>query len=333
MKILVLRFSSIGDIVLTTPVLRCLKKQLGAELHFLTKNAYTGILSSNPNVDRVWGFDKNPGDLFPALKAERFDWVIDLHHNLRSLRVKLALGRPARSFDKLNLEKWLLVNLHVDRLPRVHIVHRYMDTVRLLGVEYDGQGLDFFIPADQEVDVSALVPGVLPGQYVAFVLGATHATKRLPLEKTIEICRLIRQPVLLLGGKMEAETGDLVAEKAGRQVHNLCGQLNLHQSASIIRQSARVLTHDTGLMHIAAAFRKEIVSVWGNTVPEFGMYPFYPEGVEGNTSVEVTGLPCRPCSKIGYARCPKGHFKCMKEIDNEEVIHTLTSPLPPSRGG
>lgn len=328
MKILVLRFSSIGDIVLTTPVLRCLKRQLGADLHFLTKNAYTAILDANPNVNRVWGFDKDPGLLLPALKAEQYDWVIDLHHNLRSIRVKLALGRPTRSFDKLNLEKWLLVNFHINRLPPVHIVERYMKTVQHLGIQYDGQGLDFFIPPGQEVDIPALIPSVLPGRYIAFVLGATHATKRLPLEKMIGICRLLGQPVLLLGGKSEAETGKAVAEASGSLVFDLCGQLNLQQSASVVRQASKVLTHDTGLMHIAAALGKEIVSVWGNTVPEFGMYPFYPEGLDLNTTIEVEGLSCRPCSKIGYDKCPKGHFKCMKEIDNEEIV-SATSPLPP----
>ena len=322
MKILLLRFSSIGDIVLTTPVARCLKKQLGAELHFLTKRPFEPILLPNPNIDRVFSFEKEVTEILPRLKPERYDLVVDLHHNLRSLRIKLALDRPARSFDKLNFEKWLLVNFKIDCLPDDHIVHRYMQTVEHLGVRYDGEGLDYFIPPEDEVQVSQYSEMLDSGNYIAFVLGAAHATKRLPVEKAAEICRRLDQPVVLLGGKAEQKAAQAIV---GPNVVNLCGRLSLHQSASIVRQSAKVLTHDTGLMHIAAAFRKEIVSVWGNTVPRFGMYPFYPTGMDFNTSVEVTGISCRPCSKIGFEVCPKGHFRCMQEISIEKVVKALRS--------
>lgn len=320
MKILLLRFSSIGDIVLTTPVARCLKKQLGAEIHFLTKRAFEPILLPNPHIDRVFSFEKEVTEVLSSLKSENYDLVVDLHHNLRSLRVKLALGRPARSFDKLNFEKWLLVNFKIDRLPGVHIVQRYLKTVEHLGVRYDGVGLDYFIPPAEEVRVSDFSKLLSEGNYVAFVLGATHATKRLPVEKAAEICRNLDQPVVLLGGKAEQLTAQAIV---GPNVVNLCGQLSLHQSASVVRQAGKVLTHDTGLMHIAAAFRKKIVSVWGNTVPAFGMYPFYPTGSNLNTSFEVTGLQCRPCSKIGFDRCPKGHFRCMNDIPTGALIEAL----------
>lgn len=323
MKILVLRFSSIGDIVLTSPVLRCLRQQLGAEVHFLTKRAFAPVVQPNLHVSRVFLFEKEPSEVMPALRAECYDWVIDLHHNLRSLRVKLALARPSRAFDKLNWEKWLLVNIGLDRLPDVHIVQRYMAAVAHLGVKYDGQGLDYFIPPDQEVKPADLDPRLSERAYVAFVLGATHATKRLPLGKMVDICARIRRPVVLLGGKAEITTAQALLEKlAAAQTSNLvnaCGRLSLHQSASLVHQSAVVLTHDTGLMHIAAALRKPIVSVWGNTVPKFGMYPLYPDGMDLNTSLEISGLRCRPCSKIGYDRCPKGHFRCMMDVDVERV--------------
>lgn len=320
MKLLLLRFSSIGDIVLTTPVARCLKRQLGAEVHFLTKKNFEGLLTPNPYIDRVFSFEKDPARVLPELQAERYDLVIDLHHNLRSLRVKLALGRPARSFDKLNLEKWLMVNFKINRLPDRHIVERYMDTVSHLGVGYDGAGLDYFIPPDQEVRVSDYTPMLAPDNYVAFVLGATHATKRLPPEKAAAICRHIDQPIVLLGGKAEQEAASAIV---GSNIVNLCGRLSLHQSASFVRQSCKVLTHDTGLMHIAAAFHKKIVSVWGNTIPEFGMYPFYPTNVNFNTSFETKGLSCRPCSKIGFDRCPKGHFRCMNALDSEQIARAI----------
>ncbi len=323
MKILVIRFSSIGDIVLTSPVVRCLKKQLGAEVHFLTKASFAPILAANPYVDKVFSFKKDLSEVLPALQNEGYDFVADLHHNLRSLRVKLALGKPARSFDKLNFEKWLLVNLKVDRLPERHIVHRYLETVKHLAVEYDGAGLDFFIPENGKIAAAGLSQKLVEGKFTAVVLGATHATKRMPTEKLAEICRQIRQPIALLGGPAEAEAGAKIAETAGDHVLDFCGKLSLFQSASLVRQAAAVLTHDTGLMHIAAAFRRPIVSLWGSTVPKFGMWPFYPDGMDLNQTIENQGLGCRPCSKIGFDRCPRGHFRCMVDIENARVVAAL----------
>lgn len=308
--------------MLTTPVARCIKLQLGAEVHFLTKSAFSGILTPNPHIDKVYSFEKDiSGELVGQLKAERYDVVVDLHNNLRSMRLKWALRRPSRSFNKLNWEKWLLVNLKINRMPDLHIVQRYLDAAGHLGVKYDGAGLDYFIPEETNLDG---VP--LPDHsFVAFVIGATHATKRLPEEKIVEICRLIQQPVVLLGGKVEAEVGARVAQAAGRHVVNLCGVLSLHQSALALQRSFKVIAHDTGLMHIAAALRKPLVTVWGNTTPAFGMWPFYPTGYALNTSVQIAGLSCRPCSKIGFDRCPRGHFKCMRDIAPASVADALKS--------
>ena len=152
-KILVIRFSSIGDIVLTTPVLRGLKQQTGAEVHFLTKKSFAGIVEHNPNVDKVYFLTDDINDVVNQMKNENYDAIVDLHHNLRSKRIKLALGKPTTSFDKLNVQKWILVNFHIDRLPPVHIVDRYLETVSHLGVKKDEHGLEFFIPPESHVDL------------------------------------------------------------------------------------------------------------------------------------------------------------------------------------
>jgi ADP-heptose:LPS heptosyltransferase len=338
MKILIVRFSSIGDIVLTTPVIRALHQQLGAEVHFLTKKNFRGILDSNPYLSKVYSFERKLGELLPALQAERYDFICDLHHNLRSILLKLALRRPTRAFDKLNLAKWLLVRWKINRLPPVHIVDRYLASVAHLGVKNDGKGLDYFIPSAQEVDLQAL-PGLenLPemareqvamGQFIAYVIGAAHATKRMPAEQIALVCRQIKQPILLLGGPDDREAGARIAAEAGAHTLDLCGKLNLHQSASVLRQCKRVISHDTGLMHMAAALRKPITAVWGNTVPDFGMYPYYPADDEGGyINVEAPDLPCRPCSKIGYGQCPQGHFRCMRDIAPEKIVQTLAPPI------
>lgn len=325
MKVLIVRFSSIGDIVLTTPVIRAVKQQLNAEVHYLTKRSFRGILAHNPYVDKVYTIDKKVSEVKAELQAENYDYVLDLHHNLRSRQVKWALRAKAYTFDKINLEKWLIANLKVDRLPDTHIVHRYMATAAPLGAVYDGQGLDYFIPEEDEVAMGALLSKNVLGPvadapaYTALVIGAAHNTKRLPTHRLIELCQMLTGPVVLLGGPAEAEEGQSIADAGGGHVLNTCGKFNLNQSASVVQQASRVITHDTGLMHIAAAFRKPIVSIWGNTIPEFGMYPFFPEGEGHNTTVQVEGLKCRPCSKIGYQRCPKGHFRCMEDLPLQAV--------------
>jgi ADP-heptose:LPS heptosyltransferase len=316
MKILVLRFSSIGDIVLTTPVVRALAQQVrGAEVHFATKPGYRSLLEPNPYIAKVHCLTGSLGELVEQLKAERFDYIVDLHNNLRTRLIKLRLGVKLSSFDKLNWQKWLLVNFKINRLPNVHIVQRYLAAAAPLGVQDDGEGLDYFIPEDQEVALMTL-PEPFRNGYAAVAIGAQHATKRLPLEKLVELCQcLAPRPIMLLGGPEDAsvaeaiiaglnETKPLSLQVPKSLIENGCGRYTLHQSASLVRQAQFVVSHDTGLMHIAAAFGKQIFSVWGNTVPEFGMYPFRTE----HQDLEVKGLSCRPCSKIGFAKCPKGHF-------------------------
>ncbi|WP_345163319.1 glycosyltransferase family 9 protein [Pontibacter saemangeumensis] len=322
-KILILRFSSIGDIVLTTPVARCVKQQVpGAEVHFCTKQAFRGILANNPYIDKVHVLQGTLNELVQQLKAENFDYVVDLHNNLRTRVIKARLGKPGRSFNKLNYEKWLMVNFKLNRLPDVHIVNRYLDAAAPLGVKDDGKGLDYFIPPQDEVDLQNL-PAPFRQGYVAFAIGAQHYTKRLPTERIIELCGRLQQPVILLGGKEDAATGEeVVAYFESRntthhtRIYNACGRYSLNGSASLVKQARKVVSHDTGLMHIAAAFQKNIISIWGNTIPEFGMYPFRTR----YKVLEVHGLSCRPCSKIGYSKCPKGHFKCMRDIRFNDLM-------------
>lgn len=321
-KILVIRFSSIGDIVLTSPVLRCLKEQLHVEVHFLTKAKFASIMESNPNVDKIFKIEKNIKEVLPRLKAEQYDYVIDLHKNLRSFHVKLSLGVNTSSFHKLNYEKWLLTNFKIQKLPDIHIIDRYLKTVAFLGVENDGKGLDYFIPDENEIDLSPY--SLKETSFVVFAIGGAHATKRMPGDKIASVCSELKAPVILLGGKEDTKTGaEIIAKSNRNHILNFCGKLNLHQSASVIQQAELIITHDTGMMHIAAAFKKRIFSIWGNTVPAFGMYPYYPDGMRENTTFEVKGLQCRPCSKIGFDQCPKKHFKCMEEQNLDRLISKI----------
>lgn len=303
--------------MLTTPVIRCLKQQVpDAEIHYLTKNSFKGIVTNNPYVTKVHTIEKDVNEAVPELRRENFDFIIDLHHNIRSAQVKSRLKKPSAAFNKLNFQKWLLVNFKINRMPGLHVVDRYMQLLERFNVHNDGKGLDYFIPSGDEVVITSL-PVSHQQAYTAFVIGAKHYTKQLPTEKIISICKKLKRPVILLGGKEDAGRGEEIANAVGSAVFSACGKYNLNQSASLIRQAANVISHDTGLMHIAAAFKKEIISVWGNTVPAFGFSPYLP--APASKIVEVTGLSCRPCSKIGYEKCPKGHFKCMREIDEDQV--------------
>ncbi len=315
-----IRFSSIGDIVLTTPIVRCLKMQLpDAEIHYLTKFSYTVLLTNNPYIHKVHSFNHNLKEIIHQLKSENFDYIVDLHNNIRTKIVKFCLLKPGSTFNKLNLKKWLLVNFKINLLPAVHIVDRYFKAVEKLNVSNDHQGLDFFIPETEKVTINVL-PFKFHQGYVALVIGGKHVTKQLPDTLLIELCRKSEIPLVLLGGKEDYERAEIIIRTSAMpDIFNACGSFNIHQTASIIEQSLKVITPDTGLMHIAAAFNKEIISVWGNTVPEFGMYPYL---AEKHTSeiIQVIGLKCRPCSKIGFKSCPKQHFHCMMQIDINQLL-------------
>jgi heptosyltransferase-2 len=322
-KFLVIRFSSIGDIVLTTTAVRCLRKaHPDAEIHFLTKQAFRGIVEHNPYINKIHTLGDSFDLMLHELQQEEYDYIIDLHHNLRTLRIKKALKTAkAFSFDKLNVQKFILTNLKVNVLPDKHIVDRTIDCMRSLGVENDGNGLDYFIPEKDVVSNSDLPTGHLHG-YIAIVIGAALNTKKLPLHKLKELCAAIDHPIILLGGKEDRADGDAIALQDTIKIYNACGKFSLNESADLVRRSKLVITHDTGLMHIAAALQKPIVSVWGNTVPAFGMYPYYGKrSTQEYKIVEVNKLWCRPCSKIGYKKCPLGHFKCMEKIAVNEIVN------------
>lgn len=322
MKVLLLRFSSIGDIVLTTPVVRCLKKQvLDVELHFATKHGYKSILHSNPYIDKLHFLGDSSLQLIQDLRKEKFDLIIDLHNNQRTLLIKTLLGVKSYSFNKVNFEKSLLTTFKIDKLPNKHIVDRYLETVKPLGVKNDKKGLDYFMEQKDEVNLNEIDEQLVKG-FIAFAIGAKFKTKQMPLSKIFEIVEGVNFPLVLLGGKEDFEKGETIKKQfPDKHIINLAGKLSLNHSASVLKQAKVILTHDTGLMHIAAAYNKKIVSVWGNTVPKFGMYPYLQK--EKFKIVEVENLSCRPCSKIGYEKCPKQHFKCMQEIDVNQVIEYL----------
>ncbi|QEC53714.1 heptosyltransferase-2 [Anseongella ginsenosidimutans] len=317
-KILIIRFSSIGDIVLTTPVIRCLKQQLsGAEIHYVVKKKFRQVLEHNPYIDRLHFFDDNLKELIRVFRAERFDYVIDLHKTIRSYLLRWALQRKTLTFRKLSVEKWLMNNFHIDLLPKdLHIVERNLASVLPLGVLNDGKPVDYFVGPEDEVFLTILPESHRSG-FIAFVIGGQHFTKRLPVEKIITICRETARPMVLLGGPEDMVAAAEVLEHAGSHVISLCGKLSLNQSVSLLRQSTLVMAHDTGLMHISGAFDKPVISIWGSTSHRhFGVWPYLSTD---SYIAEINGLPCRPCTNFGLPACPQKHFKCML-LHNDQLI-------------
>ena len=312
-KVLIIRFSSMGDIVLTTPVIRCVKNQLNAEVHVLTKPEYTSLLNQNPYIDKIRILQPTLSQTVLDVRREKYDLIIDLHNNMRS-RIISAISRSRIiRYDKLNLLKWLMVRFKINRLPAgKHLIDRYFEALKPVGIVDDGMGLDFFIGPEDAETAHQLISNL---RYQVLILGATYYTKRIPANKCEEIISSSPLTTILLGGKDVQETAKTLSERFPQAVLNYCGQLNVGASAAVIRHAVKVYSGDTGMMHIAAALQKELIVLWGSTIPEFGMFPYYGHHNEPkNINVEVKGLSCRPCSKLGFNTCPKKHFKCMNGI-------------------
>lgn len=331
-KFLVIRFSSIGDIVLTTPAIRCLKLQVpDAEVHFLTKKSFRAVTEANPYIDRLHYFDNNLSELIRELKKEEFDAVIDLHKNFRTAVIKYQLKVPALTYKKLSWQKFLLTKLGINLMPQRHITDRCMDTIAPLGVVNDEKGLDYFIPDHQQVKVSD-IPLSHSAGFIAVVIGASFYTKKLPVELLQQLCSSIDFPIVLIGGPDDAEEGIQIASVDPLKIYNSCGKFSLNESADLVRKSALVISHDTGFQYIACAFNKKVLAVWGGTSPLLDVEPYYgKQQMQQQSSLPayqnfiVPGLSCQPCSNYGTRSCPRGHFKCMRNQDIPLIAATANA--------
>jgi ADP-heptose:LPS heptosyltransferase len=315
MRLLFIRFSSIGDIVFTTPAIRAAKAQLpGVEIHFLTKMSMKAVTEANPHIDQFHYLDKNLSATISELKTIGFDYVIDLHKNYRTYKIKKALGVPALTYQKLSWQKLLLTKLHWNFMPVRHISDRCVDALAPLGVINDGKGMDYFVPSTINLSPSALPDSHKDG-YIALVIGASFASKKLPIVQLQELCKKLKYPIVLVGGKEDALEGEQVASVDSAKIYNACGKFSLHESALLVQQSKTVISHDTGFLYIACAYHKKTVAIWGATSPALQVEPYYPVIVNAEMyyNAIVPNLPCQPCSNYGTKYCPQGHFACMRQ--------------------
>jgi len=314
-KILIIRFSSIGDIVLTTPIIRCLKKQHNCNIHYLTKFKYLQLIESNPYLDKCYSIKKRISEVIIDLKKENYDYIIDLHNNFRSFLVRSKLKTTSDIVYKESFEKWLYIQTGINLIKNKHVVDRYFKTLKQISVINDNKGLDYFFnpTVDKFPDCNNLD---FNQKYIVWILGGTYANKRLSKEKVLEISNQIDLPIIFLGGKDQFSDGDYVSQKRFcDNTYNLCGKLTFDQSALVIKKSKLVLTNDTGFMHVSAAFQKKIISFWGCTKPSLGMFPY----TSPNLSIMIISNSNKPpCSKLGK-NCIYTKQGCVNKLDIKKV--------------
>jgi heptosyltransferase-2 len=336
-KTLIIRFSSVGDVVLASPLLRALHGRYpDCQIDFLVKAEYADLVRFNPHVAHVIRFPGagTLGDLVRLRRtviSSRYDLIIDIHDSIRSRFLSSGAGNVTR-VNKRKIARTLLVNFKLDLYDRFggapDVAARYLETVLPLGVEDDGRGPELFFPPELRASVEGLLSAehISPGMMCIGVCPcARHGNKVWPGERFAESAgRLAEQhglPVLLFGGEDEREMCGAISSMISggyprARVLNLAGRLSLLETGCAMDRCAVVLANDTGLMHIAEARGVPVVAIFGPTVREFG---FFPRGARAAV-VENSGLYCRPCTHIGLPRCPLGHFRCMKEITPGAVI-------------
>jgi ADP-heptose:LPS heptosyltransferase len=319
-KILIVRLSSLGDIILTTPVLREVAVFFpGASIEYCTKPAFSSLLEGNPHIGALHTIETPP--------RGNYDLVIDLQNNIRSRRVTSGVNTAkVVRYHKRTWKKMLLVKTGIDITgPYRSVVDRYRDSLERFGMKADGYGCELF-PSDADSIFATAVTG--NGTPVLAVCpGARHATKRYPAAKFAKVLTALFEAMplkaVLLGGKEDsAAASEILAaipEKFRRQVADLSGKTTFLQSAALLKHSDAVLSNDTGLMHMASAFRKQIFLLFGSSVRAFGFLP-YRTPFE---LFEVPGLRCRPCSHIGRDACQEGHFRCMNDLQERDITEKI----------
>jgi heptosyltransferase-2 len=317
-KILIIRLSSIGDILLTTPLIRSIKKRNpNIQIDFVLKEEFFKLMQNNPNLTNIYKYTKHSFEkqvLTNSLISNTYELVIDLQNNLRSREIIRLLHCQVLRYKKNNFKKFLLVHFKINNLkdfPQIPI--RYAEAA---GVELDSEGLDFFTSNEPDPKLKA------GEKYIGLCPGAKHFTKRWPKEYFIELGNSLESAgykIVLFGGLEEVELCFELENKI-KNVLNLCNT-SILQAGSDMKMCKAIYTNDSGLMHLASAVKVPVIAFFGSTVREFGFYPYKAKSIQ----LENENLSCRPCTHIGRKSCPKIHFKCLKEIKPELAFNSLSN--------
>jgi len=317
-KILIIRFNSIGDIVLTSPVSEALNAA-GYEVHYLVKSLFASLLKSNPNITKVWELKSDLNETIHELKKIEFFAVVDLHNNLRSSKVKRALSIKSYTFKKPRIKYFLLTKFGMKFKPEPHIVNRFLYVIEpLIGKVENVNTSFYFDPVKSNFDFK-----VLPENFMAIAVGAAFKTKMIPTHKLIQLIDESTLNVVLIGGPADCERAHKIVSKTKRKIINLVGEISISDSAKVIQNCQMLVSGDTGMMHIGAALNVPMVNVFGSTHPILGYTPFYGNSENKSVIIQNPDLSCRPCTKQGSDACPKGHFKCMNSISVDEMLNVI----------
>ena len=335
-SICIIRLTSLGDIVLLSPLMRVLRKTWpNARIDMIIAEHCSEIMKYNPHIDNLYVINTKKGTAsflkqWFSLKQQlpKYDVVLDVHCSLRSRIIRQGLGNTVLKYDPARALKRDIVK-NKTRIPidsiipvpiRYFTVFKGYDDIRI-----DDEGLEYWLQQD-------VIQGVYPtrrmqtGQNIIMVPGAKHATKRWPPEYFAELLQLLhheyQQPLILLGGPDDAELCATIEQLSSIPVQNLAGTMSLHDITAYMNSAACIIGNDSGLMHIAASRHIPIVTMFGSTVPEFGFLPYH-------TPYQIASieLPCKPCTHIGKEKCPLGHFSCMKELTPNIVFKHVQTLL------
>lgn len=341
-NILIIRFSSLGDIILASPLIRVVRAACpSARIDFLVKSQYAELLKFNPCLSSIIELKTNSDEELRSLKrsiqATRYDLILDIHNSLRSRKLRLfSRTRHVRVVNKRVIKRFALVHLKRNYYKNlVSVADRYLETVRKFGIKDDGKGLEVFVPDETASAVKTMMSKHKLERYetvIGLAPAARHFTKRWPQERFVECgvqaTKGQRRKILIFGNREERDyCGDIaqmINAAAGSSVaESLAGSLSLLETAAALDFCTVVVSNDTGIMHLAAARKRKVVAIFGSTVRELGFFPYGTQSIV----VENKGLHCRPCSHIGLDRCPEGHFRCMIDINAEEVISATENVL------
>lgn len=316
-RILIIRLSSLGDILLTTPLIRTLKKNCPQlEIDFLLKDEYYDLMKHNPHLNKILIYSQFEKMLSNIDFTNEYDLIIDLQNNFRSRKITSRLSARTFRFKKYSLRKFLLVSTKINLMKNLpSIPERYAETI---GLKLDNDGLEIISDKKPSEKISGL------NMLIGLCPGAKHFTKRYPIEYQIELSKLLIKNnfnVVLFGGKIDENICKEISSSVP-EVINLQNDNEILQTVSDMQMCDVIVCNDSGLMHVASSLNKKLIAIFGSTVKEFGFMPYK---CKESIVIENNNINCRPCSHIGKSHCPQKHFKCMRDLKPEIIFNQIKS--------
>ncbi len=305
-KILVIRLSSFGDIILSFPLLKKLREKFPeSEIHFLTKDNYREAVELNPYVHKIIFYEGSLLNTRKKIKNENFDLIIDIHKNFRSIFISFLNAGSVKRYSKENFKKFLLVKFKLNLFKEIIPVYK----------KYILAARKYFSESDTEYSTTELIfdrKRIYEEEYIVISPSSRHFTKTYPVIKYIAYINSQANKKFIITGD-SSETDMIICrliEANCSNVINLCGKLNINELANVLYFSEFVICNDSAILHLAEALGKKVTSIFGSTVKEFGFFP----QLKHSKVLEISDLKCRPCTHIGRESCPEGHFRCMEEV-------------------